>query len=171
MRSLGDILRQWIEPILGLIKLNIPLLIFMLGIFLTMNVYAKAPAVRFKRSNDLKVISDLSTKLTWQLEVEPSIHTNWEDAKAYCANQNILGLGGYSQGWRLPTISELLSIIDRSNASPALDAVFGKGNGGWFWTSTSLANESSKAWLVCANSGETIAVTTSRSDYHARCVR
>jgi hypothetical protein len=43
---------------------------------------------------------------------------NWESAKKYCKDLTI----GQRKDWRLPTIQELLSIVDYSKFDPALDS-------------------------------------------------
>ncbi len=79
----------------------------------------KLPKDHFVKKS--KTIIDTTTNLMWQND--PSLKNNImsvDDAKAYCQN---LKLAGFDD-WRLPTISELLSIADRSHYDPAIDERF-----------------------------------------------
>jgi hypothetical protein len=60
---------------------------------------------------------DTKTGLTWQAQV-PSTKTTWPNAYEYC---QALSLGGLSTGWRLPSVVELLTLIDESRWDPAID--------------------------------------------------
>ena len=52
--------------------------------------------------------------------------------------------------WRLPEISELLTIVDYSKNSPAIDsALFPDTKNDWYWTNTAYAGSPSDcAWYV-----------------------
>ena len=67
-------------------------------------------------------ITDTKTRLMWQA-VTPIESMSWQDARKYCKS---LELAGY-RDWRLPTINELISIVEYSRSWPALNPVFG----GW----------------------------------------
>lgn len=56
---------------------------------------------------------------------------------------------GYSD-WRLPSIRELMTIVDRTRSSPAIDPVAfpGAPSGGLFWSSSPHASISGNAWYV-----------------------
>lgn len=63
-------------------------------------------------------------------------------------------------GWRLPTVEELSSLIDKRQSDPALpvghpflEVQFGKGVP-TYWTSTNNENPSSGAWFVNVASGD-----------------
>ncbi|MCK6586273.1 MAG: DUF1566 domain-containing protein, partial [Polyangiaceae bacterium] len=58
---------------------------------------------------------DKDTNLTWQRQVDANIY-NQIEADAYCMALNTNG-----GGWRLPTISELLTLVDETGYSPAID--------------------------------------------------
>ena len=62
------------------------------------------------------VIEDLNTKLIWQQEIPEDLYL-WEEAAEYCEDLNYAGF----DDWRLPRPEELLSIVDRGMADPALD--------------------------------------------------
>ncbi|MCH7926810.1 MAG: DUF1566 domain-containing protein [Candidatus Dadabacteria bacterium] len=68
------------------------------------------------------------------------------------------GLGGYTD-WRMPTPAELLTIIDTSKGfcgggnGACIDPVFGPTTAFFYQSSTTLASNSSSAWVVDFNSG------------------
>jgi Protein of unknown function (DUF1566) len=72
---------------------------------------ANAPAGRYTINAAAGTVFDTKTKLTWQRAVASTRYT-WPDAKTTCA---ALVLNG--KGWRLPTIGELSSLIDFSQAA------------------------------------------------------
>jgi hypothetical protein len=84
---------------------------------------ADAPAGRYVV--DSGTVRDTKTGLTWQRNVEqgkyPAASTCTSgmvcDAMTYCANLTVNGV----TGWRLPTVQELLTIVDETRHSPAID--------------------------------------------------
>jgi hypothetical protein len=93
-------------------------------------------------------VLDTKTTLTWQQTVDAGSYS-WTDAQAYCAT---LALGGVP--WRLPSMKELLTIVDFTRADPAIDAmVFPDTPSDYFWSSSPLAGSSSAAWGVNFNKG------------------
>jgi hypothetical protein len=76
---------------------------------------ADAPSGRYTVTNG--TVYDGKTKLTWQ-QTAPATTGNWADAKTYCAGVGA-SLGG--TGWRIPTRSELLTIVDFSRTNPSID--------------------------------------------------
>ncbi|MES1157646.1 MAG: DUF1566 domain-containing protein [Haliangium ochraceum] len=114
------------------------------------------------------VVHDVKTKLDWQQSV-PATSYSWAAAKAYCAGMNAT-LGG--KGWRLPTIKELQTLVDRSQAAePTIDqAAFPNTPPNFFWSSTPLAGSPSFIW--CVNFSYGGAGNLEDSDVHnVRCVR
>jgi hypothetical protein len=114
---------------------------------------AAAPANRYVVSAG--TVYDTKTKLTWQQTPTTTMY-QWNDAIAYCASASVsAALGG--TGWRLPTIKELQTLIDFTQATnPMIDhtAFPGTASGGW-WSSTPATASSSEAWAVFFYGGDT----------------
>jgi len=71
-------------------------------------------------------------------------------------------------GWRLPTIEELETLIDRSKANPA--SPFPGMTSECFWSSSSYAGDSYYAWYVDFYNGSVNSYDKTGSNY-VRCVR
>jgi len=98
---------------------------------------------RFVDNND-GTITDNLTNLVWQKV--PNVSTlTWEDALNYAENLTLAN----NSNWRLPNIKELQSITDYSTSNPAVNtSKFGITTGTKkFWSSTSLPNQTTKAWF------------------------
>src|SRR5262249_4125750 len=88
-------------------------------------------------------VFDNRTRLTWQHDV-PMDPVSWADARDYCAK---LDLGG--TGWRLPSVSELQTLIDETKTDPAIDLTAFSGTPvDYFWTSSALPRFDNFAWSV-----------------------
>lgn len=127
---------------------------------------ASAPAGHYTFSTG--IVYDTKTKLTWQQGFSPST-LNWADAKTYCAGIGTT-LGG--TGWRLPTVKELLTLVDNTLATgPLIDlTAFPNTPSTWFWTSTPTAVASTNAWLVAFANGSANAGPQANT-IEVRCVR
>jgi hypothetical protein len=113
-------------------------------------------------------VYDSKSKVTWQQTVSSTAYT-LADAKTYCAGVGA-SLGG--TGWRVPTIKELLSIGDSSQAAaPMIDPnAFPSTPAANFWSSSPLAGSSSYAWYVDFSYPAPLAYAVSDTHY-VRCVR
>lgn len=99
---------------------------------------------------DDKVVSDTATKLTWERNVRASTDTTW-----YGANLSCLLLSGGP--WRLPSVKELLTLVDPTRPDPSLDRLFGDvPRNSFFWSKTPVALFPGKHWLVNMTGGWTI---------------
>ncbi|MBK8639209.1 MAG: DUF1566 domain-containing protein [Chromatiaceae bacterium] len=75
------------------------------------------------------------------------------DTAKFAADVNQAGLCGASD-WRLPTVEELLSIVDYSGYSPAIDSAwFPNTLSSWYWSSSPVAYLDIYAWIVYFDSG------------------
>src|SRR5580658_2325767 len=112
-----------------------------------------APNLESYTDNGDGTVTDKVTGLMWQQSVESVTYTQ-PDALAYCAG---LSLAGYTD-WRLPTVIELISIVDPGASSPALNTKYFPAVAFWenagFWTSTLTAGMPGSAWDVPFSDGE-----------------
>jgi hypothetical protein len=109
-------------------------------------------------------VLDTQTKLTWQ-QMIPTASYTWSDAKTYCAGLSLDGTG-----WRLPSINELQTIVDEST-NPAIDgATFPMTPSEYFWSSTAVVEDPSRAWTCFFSNGSTYSFSTTTPE-NVRCVR
>lgn len=101
------------------------------------------------KSTDGVIVHDTSTGLMWsadRIAPEELLEVPAHGAAAECR------LGGFSD-WRVPTVSERLSISDFGRFSPALNTDFFRPCEGWEWTSTECAWSRSDVWFVGSDGG------------------
>ena len=87
-------------------------------------------------------VSDTDTGLMWKQDHEEGTYPFDEACglKSDCA--------GFDD-WRLPTIDELNSLVDRSRVNPAIDVTaFPSTPYIWFWSSSPYAGSEFTAWRV-----------------------
>lgn len=105
---------------------------------------------RFLDNGDGTVLDRL-TDLTWEKSINATAVT-WEDAILYCEG---LTLGGNSD-WRLPNIKEIRSLSDENKVQPSVNnTAFTGVTITKYWSSTSLPNQTTKAWYLDNNFGIT----------------
>ena len=111
-------------------------------------------------------VTDTDTGLMWQQATAPGTYT-WDGAISYCVN---LTLGGYSD-WRLPTIQELISIVDYKKYHPAINAdYFHDTKSSCYWTSAPDARSTGHARFVSFYYGD-VNYGNKSSSYYVRAVR
>jgi hypothetical protein len=120
------------------------------------------PTTDFIENSDGTVTHKL-TRLVW---MRCAMGQTWDDASASCLGA--ASIYNYSQAmafnhkaqsknqWRLPTIAELHSIIERENDSPRINlSLFpNTPTGSHFWSSTPVAEDNSFIWVVGFSSGD-----------------
>lgn len=118
-------------------------------------------------ATDWACTKDNVTNLIWSLQLQSR---TWSDAAGSSfpdAGHNAVARCGYSTGWRLPTRRELLSIVDNSRTSPAIDTNYFNGASGRHWSSDINV---SGAWAVFFSDGSTSSGIKS-SPFSVRLVR
>jgi len=117
-------------------------------------------------TRDGSVVTDNTTGLQWQDDAIGST-MNWKSAIEQCEN---LILDGHSD-WRLPNLKELTSIVDDTRFNPSIDTdTFQHVASDYYWSSTTNAGYSSRAWYVGFSYGRQFNRYKSYS-YFVRCVR
>jgi hypothetical protein len=110
-------------------------------------------------------VDDLRTMLTWQRVADADGYSQ-ADAVMHCAGLSLAG-----GDWRLPTISELLTIVDPTHTGPSIDPLAFPGTPTEvFWTASAHATIAAEAWNIYFLYG--YSSSTDRSTLaRARCVR
>ncbi len=116
-----------------------------------------------------EAVLDHETCLVW--EQSPATgKRSWTRALSHCFSSEV----GDRGGWRLPTIEELASLKDTVNTSPALpsgyDNFFSNVQSFWYWSSTTVASDTTRAWVVDFNDGGVV-LNVKADLSHVWCVR
>jgi len=103
-------------------------------------------APRFTDHGD-GTVTDNNTQLMWTQEASPKGPQNWVTAMHYCERSTMAG----HTDWGLATLSELKSLVDKTQTDPALP----QGNPFYvptglygYWTSTTSQYDIRYAWVV-----------------------
>ncbi|RRS30204.1 MAG: hypothetical protein P794_08015 [Epsilonproteobacteria bacterium (ex Lamellibrachia satsuma)] len=111
------------------------------------------------------MIKDPKTNLMWEdTQHAENVKITQIKAKEYCRE---LTLGSFDD-WRLPTLAELLSIVDYTRYKPAiLNAFSHTEKESFYWTNTAYADTSDEFWGVNFKDG----ATSNAAEYYDRYVR
>ncbi len=138
---------------------------------LTQNWGKKLPAVsRFTILSAFgdAAVRDNETGLVWEKTLETS-EVSWSDARAACADKDV----GGRKGWRLPSISELASLMDlsmRTGPTLPLGHPFTNVQMDVYWSATTVASNPNSAWVVFFDTAKVIYAFKTIT-FHAWCVR
>ena len=126
---------------------------------------ATAPAGRYTIPGD-GTVHDTKTNLVWQQAVSSQQMTQ-SVASTNCINQSLSGTG-----WRMPTMKELMTIVDfTATAAPYVDGnAFPGTPSAYFWSSSAFPAASGDGWQVDFSSGQSGPTATTINGY-VRCVR
>jgi len=150
----------------------------------------------YSRDNN-EIVTDSVTKLMWADDANVATKTkqwltddkyaicdaNYSSPSCFDTSSNIsdssddtaieychsLRLGGFSN-WRLPSINELLYIVDRSRLNPAVDSIFQNISKKYYLSSTTIISHENYIWGVKFSDGSNTFMKKN-SNYSIRCVR
>ncbi len=112
-------------------------------------------------------ITDQNTHLMWQAE-DDNLSYVWDDAGAYCS---ALMLGGFKGDWRMPSIKELMGIVDFGQSAPAVDMLYFPGTEPViYWSGDTFSSAPLDAWVIDFADG-LVNIDTKSNPKRVRCVR
>lgn len=125
--------------------------------------------------NTDNTVTDTTTNLRWQKcsmgQTQDASCTGtatkgtWPAALQYCKNLTLAG-----KTWRLPSLNELKSLVDKSTSSPSIKtANFPATVANAYWSSSTYVGSFSNAWSVSFNNGSSFSNIKTASLY-VRCV-
>jgi len=131
-----------------------------------LTVFDHATGLEWEKKSDDRGIHDKENRYTWSAG-EPNWNPDGTAFTVFLAALNggaALGVsadGLTSSGpcyashcdWRLPTVSELNTIVDCSLGAPCVDPIFGPTQSNIYWSSSSFATDPYLAWVVCFECG------------------
>ena len=126
-------------------------------------------AVAFSLSMaETTIVNDPSTNLMWEdTKHAEDGQVTYLEADSYCG---ALKLGEHDD-WRVPTVKELLTIVDYKRNEPATLKEFSRvDQDKLYWSSTEYANKSTEFWGVMFEDGNTDNASAIY-DRRVRCVR
>ena len=132
---------------------------------LALSVRADAPEHHYTVTTG--TVRDNRTGLTWQQVSDPTPRS-WSSAVNYCAQLQLSG-----GGWRLPTLKELLTLVDPSrSAQPVIDPkAFTDVRAETFWSVNTWVMDPTYAWTVDFRIGNSAKDHLKTATGFARCVR
>jgi hypothetical protein len=142
-------------------------------------IQAPAQAAPFTFSADGQEATDQATGLIWRRCAEGMAWANatctgtalsftHEHALLRAKSEAIAS----ANAWRLPSVKELVSLVDRTRTSPAIDvAAFPATPSAWFWSSSPYAGDSYRAWYVYFGLGYVSTYGRNSGDGAVRLVR
>jgi hypothetical protein len=102
---------------------------------------------RFKLVMNDEAVLDHETCLVWEQSPDTTTRT-WTSALSHCFTKKV----GDRKGWRAPTIEELATIVDDTQAAPTIPAelktLTSDVRSSFYWSSTTNADNTTNAWSV-----------------------
>ena len=129
---------------------------------------ASCNSSRFRCVLDDEAVLDLETGLVWDRSPGDG-QTQWSTAFNICSSGEV----GGRLGWRLPTASELATLVDTIQSNPALPSghPFINVQNASYWTATTVADNGAFARRVRFDTGLTSFINKDLSLLHWWCVR
>lgn len=132
-----------------------------------------SPATRFILLSNFnsEAVLDRETGLVWQRSLTDPSTIEWARARSRCVRARV---GNGELGWRLPSVTELMSLIDPTQEKPALPPnhpFLGVIPDGFYWSSTKSAQVPTSTWVVNMSTGIASEEPQGNDQVHIWCVR
>ena len=108
--------------------------------------------------------TDPATGLEWQSE-SPGRMT-WHQAQSYARSLTL----AERSDWRLPSVRELESLLDRTQYRPVMRAEVPFRDTRSYWSSTTFGSHRTNAWIVMFDGAYVLSYYKTNA-YHVRCLR
>jgi hypothetical protein len=133
----------------------------------------KLSALRFTVLSEFggAAVRDNNTGLVW--EQMPTSMAMWADARLQCLNNPVPAVGG-TRGWRLPSVTELASLIDQPQGKGTpiiIPSVFTGVQLGNYWSATSIADGGSINKYSVSFQDGSVGTTPKSTASYVWCVR
>ncbi len=116
------------------------------------NITRSAPDSRYELLNNNTEVKDSKTGLIWQ---RCSLGQTWSGssctgtASTYNWTNALQTAANMGNGWRLPNIKELASLVEEACYNPSInETYFPNTISSYYWASSPVANSSHYAWVV-----------------------
>jgi hypothetical protein len=111
-------------------------------------------------------VTDKTTGLIWQRGDDGNTYA-YSDAVAHCAS---FKSAEAATGWWLPSVIELMTLIDSAVDNPSFDPSFTGGQANNYWSATPTVGQTMEAWTVKFDFGEVIPLLENTT-LPVKCVR
>ncbi|MGE4319523.1 MAG: DUF1566 domain-containing protein [Deferribacterales bacterium] len=131
---------------------------------------ATADFVRSEPNTGEFIVTDNLNGLVWQDNAAAASTTaDWAGALTVCSNLASASYGGYS-GWRLPSVDELVSIVDFGRNNPSVNSAFINTGSFGYWTSSEFIENTDYASNI-SFANVIMGFANKTNGLYVRCVR
>lgn len=170
-------------------KVSKAILCSTIGLVLAQSIYAQTCSDQIKKTasdsryqivegSDGSEVKDIKTGLIWQRCSVGQLWSNGQcygNPQAYTWSEALQKSNALGNGYRLPNVKELGSLVEEACSSPAInETIFPKTSAKDYWSSSPKASDDRRAWTVNFEEGIVNGALTdykTAKKFHVRAVR